>query len=225
MELLKDIPVKLRSADISQRLRLKEKDSPDEVQDLIEVTQPLIAARAVYRVSFVEAKHDNAVSIDGVRLTSRVLRKNLDPVQRVFPFVITIGGELEARAAASNDLLRQYYMDSTGDLALKIALEYLEGHLRSRYALGQLSKMNPGSLKDWPIEEQRPLFAILGDVDKAIGVRLTRSLLMIPRKSVSGIYFPTEISFQSCMLCPRERCPSRRAGYDEGLAKKYGILE
>jgi hypothetical protein len=85
MELLKDIPVKLRSADISQRLRLREKDNRKEVQNLIEVTQPLIAARAAYRVSFVEAKHDNAVSIDGVRLTSRVLRKNLDPVQRVFP--------------------------------------------------------------------------------------------------------------------------------------------
>jgi len=56
-------------------------------------------------------------------------------------------------------------------------------------------------------------------------VRLTESLLMIPRKSASGIYFPTEVSFSSCQLCPRERCDNRKAGYDEAKARQYGILK
>jgi hypothetical protein len=79
-------------------------------------------------------------------------------------------------------------------------------------------------LEDWPIEEQRPLFSILGDVEGSIGVRLNQSLLMIPGKSLSGIYFPTEIPFYSCQLCPRKSCPSRKASYDERLAREYGIL-
>jgi predicted transcriptional regulator len=85
--------------------------------------------------------------------------------------------------------------------------------------------MSPGSLKDWPIEEQRALFAILGDVEGSIGVRLSESLVMIPSKSLSGIYFPTEVPFYSCQLCPRERCPSRRATYDESAARDYGIVK
>jgi hypothetical protein len=78
-------------------------------------------------------------------------------------------------------------------------------------------------LPDWPIEEQRPLFQLLGDVPAAIGVRLTESLLMLPAKSVSGIYFPTETSFFSYQLCPRKRCDSRKARYNLKLALEYGI--
>jgi len=83
--------------------------------------------------------------------------------------------------------------------------------------------MAPGSLVDWPIEEQAPLFKLLGDVENSIGVKLTDSLLMLPAKSISGIYFPTEVSFFSCQLCPRQRCESRKAKYDPGLAEQYGI--
>jgi hypothetical protein len=85
--------------------------------------------------------------------------------------------------------------------------------------------MSPGSLSDWPIEQQRPFFSLFDDVEEAIGVKLAKNLLMIPQKSISGIYFPTEVSFYSCQLCPRERCPSRQAGYDEKLAREYEILE
>ena len=80
--------------------------------------------------------------------------------------------------------------------------------------------MTPGSLPDWPIEEQRPLFAILGDIQGAIGVRITEDLVIIPSFSVSGILFPTQISFQSCQLCPREKCQGRRAPYDDKLYER-----
>jgi len=88
-----------------------------------------------------------------------------------------------------------------------------------------MSYMSPGSLKDWAIEEQRPLFSILGDVEVSIDVRLNENLVMIPNKSLSGIYFPTEIPFYSCQLCPRKDCPARKASYDEKLAREYGVLE
>ena len=82
--------------------------------------------------------------------------------------------------------------------------------------------MNPGSLTDWPLREQRPLFALLGDVRSAIGVELTDTLLMVPRKSVSGIVFVAEETFASCQLCPRYDCPNRRAPYEAGLfERKY----
>jgi predicted transcriptional regulator len=84
--------------------------------------------------------------------------------------------------------------------------------------------MAPGSLEDWPIEEQKPLFVILGDVETSIGVRLTENLVMVPTKSISGIYFPTEISFYSCQLCPRKDCISRKAAFDQKLARENNIL-
>ena len=77
--------------------------------------------------------------------------------------------------------------------------------------------MSPGRLVNWPLSEQAALFTLLGDPHEAIGVHLTDSYLMVPTKSVSGVRFPTEQSFESCQLCPRERCHGRKAPYDSGL--------
>jgi hypothetical protein len=75
--------------------------------------------------------------------------------------------------------------------------------------------MNPGSgdRNVWPIAQQRPLFSLFGDAEALIGVRLTDSFLMVPNKTVSGLFFPTEVPFESCQLCTRPDCPRRRARY------------
>jgi len=196
-----------------------------QIQTLLEVAKPLISAKAVYKVCYIEEKLEDTVIIDNIRLRSRILRKNLERVGRLFPYVITIGTRLEQKADASADLLEKYYLDKIGNIALSEARNHLEEHLCSRFALDGLSFMSPGSLEDWPIEEQRPLFSILKGAEVSIGVNLTESLLMIPKKSVSGIYFPTEVTFHSCQLCPRQNCEGRKARYNEDLAKEYGILK
>jgi hypothetical protein len=225
METLKHIPISLDPGQIKRRLYMERREDWSQVQTLIEAAQLLIKARAVYKVCYIEKKLEDAIRIDGISLTSKVLRKNLDNVGRVFPFVVTIGSKLEEEARASIDLIQQYYLDTIGDLALLTARNYLKDHLRSRYALDGMSYMSPGSLKDWAIENQRPLFSILGDVEASIGVRLNESLLMTPGKSLSGIYFPTEIPFYSCQLCLQKDCSSRRAVYNEKLSIEYGILK
>ena len=194
-----------------------------EIQPLIEVAMALIEPKAIYEVSYIEDKLEDAVMVNGRQLTSRVLRKNLDQAERIFPFVITLGPKLGEKQADSTDLLENFYLDTIGNVALNSARKQLKRHLKSEFALEKISSMAPGSLPDWPIEEQAPLFKLLGDVDAAIGVKLSNSLLMLPAKSISGIYFPTEVSFFSCQLCPRERCESRKAKYDPKLAREYGI--
>ena len=225
MEIFKDISITLQPEEIRKKLHMRQGSEDDEVQSLIEAAQPLINVGAAYKVCYIEKKLEDAVEIDGIRFKSRVLRKNLDKVERVFPYVITIGDRLMEKARTFDDVLRQYYFDTIGIVALTAARKYFEDQLRSRYALGGMSRMSPGSLADWPIEEQRLLFSLLGDVEASIGVKLSVSLVMIPQKSISGIYFPTEISFYSCQLCPRKRCPSRQTDYNKEMAREYGILK
>jgi len=224
MEKLEYIPVDLDLEEIKRMLHTGKSGDWSRVQTLIDEVRPVISAKAVYKVCYIESKIGDAITIDGTSLKSRVLRKNLDTVERVFPYVVTIGNRLEEKARACNDLLTKYYLDTIGNVALTAAQKYLEDQLRSRYALDGMSYMSPGSLKDWAIEEQKSLFSILGDVESSIGVRLNEALVMIPNKSLSGIYFPTEIPFYSCQLCHREGCPTRKAPYDEKLAREYGII-
>jgi hypothetical protein len=225
MEIIKPLPVILDHREIKTRLHIRQRGDWSRVLPLIERSEALIEAGAAYRVCFIEERLEDTVRIDGVYLRSKVLRRHLDRVEQVFPFVLTIGGALETKARRCTDILEQYYLDSIGDAALASARSYFEECLRSRYALTTLSSISPGSLDDWSIENQGPLFSILGDVEGAIGVRLEKSLVMTPFKSISGICFPTEIPFYSCQLCAKERCPSRRAEYSEQLARDYGIIQ
>ena len=113
-----------------------------------------------------------------------------------------------------------YWAEAIKEEALRCALNALYTDIRDRFAPGHLSTMSPGSLEDWPIQQQGLLFRLLGDPEKTAGVRLSESMLMVPTKSVSGIIFPTDASFESCMLCAREGCPGRRAPYDESLFER-----
>jgi Vitamin B12 dependent methionine synthase, activation domain len=182
--------------------------------------------KAVYAMAFIEAKGEDYIIADGTRFTSRVLRINLENVHRCFPFVCTSGLEAEAWAETQAGFMRRFWADALNQAVLHAAVLSLQEHVRGRFDLGSISMMNPGSLADWPLREQRSLFSLLGGVREAIGVELTKSLLMVPTKSVSGIFFPAEESFASCQLCPRELCPNRRAPYDPELYnRKYRNIE
>lgn len=221
MEIVNQIPVALNPEEIQQKLHIKHGKQWDQVLQLVKSAGPLIEAQVVYRTCDIEVKYPDGVQLNGIRLTSTVLGKKLEAVERVFPYVLTIGPKLENEAERLGEYLNQYYLDSIGNVALVTARRILEEQLKKKYKLSKMARLGPGSLKAWPIYEQKPLFAIIGDVSSAIGVRLNESFLMIPRKSISGIYFPTEISFEACQLCPRDDCPSRRAPYNEKEAKAY----
>jgi len=223
MAILENISVSLNLDTVRRRLHMKPDSDTSQVRTLVDTVQQLIEPRAIYKVCYIEAKSEDSVIVGGLRLSSRVLRKNLDRVERIFPYAVTLGSKLGEKQNACNDLLENYYLDFIGNLALTSVQKQLKKHLQSKFALEKMSSMAPGSLPDWPIEEQEPLFQLLGDVEASIGVKLTPNLLMIPAKSISGFYFPTEVSFFSCQLCPRKRCESRKAKYDETLAGEYGI--
>ena len=220
---LDPLPFQLELASLKQTLHVRPGGQAEqELHRLVDIAQSIAQPKAIYKLAFIDAKEDQAVLLDGIRFTSRVLRVNLDTAQRVFAYVATSGRELEAWADAQEDSLARFWADSINQAVLGAALKSFREHLTAQFAVNQLSGMNPGSLADWPLREQRPLFSLLGDVQAAIGVSLTPSLLMTPTKSVSGILFPSEETFASCQLCPREACPNRRAAYDPALfGRKY----
>lgn len=186
--------------------------------------QVIANPKVVYRVVFIDLKGDDYVVVDGIMLDSRVLRINLEQANRIFPYVATCGTELEDWSRSFDNILTNYWVDTIKEMALQTAIQALDKHLQDQFRPGRISIMNPGSLEDWPLQEQRKLFALLGNLTDVIGVQLTESLVMTPIKSISGIRFPTEVNFESCQLCPRINCNERRAPYDEDLYdKKYRL--
>ena len=223
IHILDNIPVNLGREKIIEILQLDHsgKQIVEMVQELIDVVMSTARPKALYKVSYVDNKNGDTLDIDGIKFSSRVLCANLNKVERVFPYIATCGTELDGVPSPSEDVLRDFCLDTIQTVVLGIAINYLADYLKQKYILGQMSHMNPGSLEDWPITQQRELFSLFGDVEGLIGVRLTQDYVIRPLKSSSGIYFPTEIRFESCQLCPRENCIGRRAPYDSNLVRKY----
>ncbi len=216
--LLDAIPFEPDLPELQKHLRIKPGSaSAAELERLLESACRLARPRAVYLAAYITDRGEDWVEIEGMRFTSRVLRVNLDPVHRVFPYLVTCGQELQEWGDSFDDMLQGFWAEAIKESALYCAIRALEDDMQQRYQLGRVAAMNPGSLANWPIQQQRVLFDLLGLYSQEVGVRLTDSMLMIPTKSVSGIHFQTEISFASCQLCPRENCPNRRAEYDPGL--------
>jgi hypothetical protein len=220
---LDDVPFRLDFETLMRRVRVDEGSRHlDDLRRLADQAQTVARPKAMYKVGFIDDRGDDYVVVDGVTFTSRVLRVNLEQAHRVFLYVATCGDEIAAWAGALDDLLHQYWAETIQVMALGCASQAMNRHIEACYRPGKTAFMSPGSLGEWPLSQQRPLFAGLGDVTGAIGVRLSDSLMMVPAKSVSGVRFPTEESFESCQLCPRENCPGRRAPYDDTLYdRKY----
>ncbi len=221
--LLDPIPFQLDINHLRKRAHVRDA-SPyfAELEYIAQQAQPIARPRACFRQAFIEDRDDYHIIVEGVTLTSRVLRMNIGQAHRIFPYLATCGIELEEWAAQFDDPLQRFWAETIKELALMAAIEAFNKTLIGLYDLRRSASMSPGSLEDWPIMQQVNLFNLLGQMPAAVGVSLTGSLMMVPTKSVSGIRFQAEETFESCQLCPREQCPGRKAPYDAGLwARKF----
>ena len=138
-------------------------------------------------------------------------------LERVAYCVCTIGSALEEEATRLSDegeLLQAVLLDAAGSVAAEAVAEYMDGCIREEAAAMGLKtscRASPG-YGDWDVREQAKIFRIVPA--ERIGVTLSESSMMIPRKSVSfAIHIderPKRLrSENSCRNCDQADCPYR----------------
>lgn len=201
-----------------KKMHLKEgRPETDRFREMVLEAQKVSTPKAFYKISRIMSRSQKSMVVDSHEFESRILRVNTDKLNRTFPFVVTCGTELTRWADEFTDMLDKLFADELKLAALGSAMIQLQNDIKTRYDTGELSQMNPGSLDDWSIYEQKKLFALLGNGASSIGVELRSSMVMYPDKSESGIFFEKEEKFINCRLCPVIKCPSRKAAFDSGL--------
>ena len=210
VKVIDSVPVKLDAEEFLntkevERLRGRLEDM--EIAALIERCSRLIEPKAVYRpVEVMNIENDEVRLKTGDRLESIVLADTLECGQTIVPRVVTIGPRLEQEASKEgrNSVLQGWILERMGDYVLGKAV----AHVRSlaEKSLGRaVSSFSPGSGTGrlFSIEQQDTLFQIL-DPQRNIGVHLTESYLMVPRKSSSGVFAATRHEYVACQYCPRK---------------------
>jgi len=177
-------------------------------------------AAAVYGSCVVDRISGDDVYIGKVKFNARPLSRLFAEGMTVYPYVATCGPNMAAHGKTFTDPLEQYWWD--------MIMQGAVGHARTALfeavaqAVGYEPKtVSPGSIQLWPISNQPALFSLIGDVKSMIGVTIAESFLMLPLKSVSGIFFPGSGGFtHNCCICERKDCQGRRAPFDPDLKEQ-----
>jgi len=203
---------------IRERWQLDEED--DTVENLLREAALLSDAGGFLRPARVDAVSDVCVTLDGFPFRSELAAEKLHtPGMQAVGYVITCGrGLYDARNRWNGDFVAEAIWDEIMIAYLRLAGDRLHTYIETHFfpktdGKKSYAALNPGSLPAWDIFGQRELFALLGDGAGAAGVELTESMLMLPTKSGSGIFFPADEPYENCMHCPRIDCPNRRAPY------------
>jgi hypothetical protein len=220
MEIINNIPFILDTPALLQRVHIHPgSEDAQEFEQLLHLARQIGKPKAIYTEAYVELLENDSILLNGIRFTSPMLRNNLRNIDRIFAYVATCGCEMDQVTLVDANILDIFWWDAIKESLLVTASQYLVEFLEYRHQLKKTASMNPGSgdVNVWPIEQQRELFELLGDVRGQIGVELTDSFLMMPNKTVSGILFPTERDFRTCQVCHRKNCQNRRAPFDQAL--------
>ena len=222
-EVLRNIPVCLDIDRVMKRLSFHRDVAPhrDEAAQMVEKIVSIARPDAVYKSSPVSDRDGNYLKIDGIEFNSPLLRVNLKGVDRVFPYAVTCGKEMDSLTLPGSRSNSGYVMNILREMVLAEALNYLRSHIANRYNLDYLWSLQPGELQAWPAADRILLLSMLGDVEELIGVRLSNDGLLAAEYSACGIFYDAAMEFEGCQVCPQEPCMGRRAPYCEELAQKY----
>jgi hypothetical protein len=184
---------------------------------VIERARALAHPRAVYEVHETAHSKDGAVLLGGGKFTGKILARVLKGSDLAVVYAATLGPELDqesSRLAAGGDILSSVLLDTAGSLVLAKASISFIGKVFDAQAAPRgcavTPPFGPGQCR-WDLAEQRVLFDLIAP--GKIGIMLTDTYLMIPKKSVSGILGigrSDEIfTTAPCKICDRVDCPGR----------------
>jgi hypothetical protein len=154
---------------------------------------------------------------DDIIFKSQVIARLLEQCQKTVVFAVTIGNHLEEmvnQLAEDGLILQATVLDAIGSSAVEKLAEFVESSVRevaNAQGLSTSRRFSPGYC-DWNVGQQRMLFwALNGNTD----IRLTKTCLMIPQKSISGIIGIGSgngalASYNPCRTCQKRPCPGRR---------------
>lgn len=157
----------------------------------IEEGTPLLKPAMLYQRWAVEGIRHEHIHLEGdAQLQGKLVAQHLAPAREVLVILCTIGVDLEKKVSQvmQEDTAYALALDGLGSAGV----EALANAACRRFELEAVAAgletsipLSPGML-EWPVEQGQPqIFNLLQAED--IGVRLTPSSVMIPRKSLSMV--------------------------------------
>jgi len=220
-EIGKDVAFDATEQAVCDRMQI-ERDSPvfERAMELLETVKRVMNPAYLLKEIAVDGSADGA-SFGGQRFHSKIVGSKIAGRESVILYIATCGPEIGAYLEAIEDPIDEYVVDKFCHMGYLSAMNALRASLSATHGIDRHITLAPGSIIDWSVAEVKKFFVIADGLYQKIGVRVLESGLIDPLKSGSGVIVRSEEEFESCDICARIDCPSRRTPFSE---EKYEAM-
>ena len=188
----------------------------------------LAAPRGIWQQYAYDSSRSCVLSDPPFPIIGRSIQKHLDRCEAVIILAATVGEGIEKHVTESFDAGNYAYavlLDAAATAAVEQVADAMERTIRpavDRAGYTMRWRYSPG-YGDWPLKEQPHLIRFSHAAE--IGIHLTESLMLWPRKSITAIIGLAKkipciqaLPPSGCASCDKLDCPSRRLPSDEPSA-------
>ena len=193
----------------------------EKILEACEDTRLLAKPKGVWEIYDYDCETQTINANPTCKLQGKKIGQHLAGCEKVIALSATVGEDIEediTRRFSSGEYSSAVLMDAAATAAVEQLADGMEKAISPKMAAqGFLLKwrFSPG-YGDWPLEQQPELIRLAKA--EQIGVSLTTSMMLTPRKSITaiiGLYRKQENSTaehipKGCAACTQKNCPSRR---------------
>lgn len=186
------------------------------IDDALDKTKDLISPRAIYNLKEIISFSGESILLEGgvnfntVKIGSYLVKC----CDQVAVFLLTIGRDLEKevdKLMGQGNFLSALTLDAIGSEAVDTAANYLKELIKKSHGGTEITPYFSPGCGDWKLSDQGSIFNLLNSLK--LGMELTERYMMIPRKSISGIFGlgkPDRVAKEPipCQSCSTKDCPN-----------------
>lgn len=191
---------------------LKVKGIPDDrLTMMLDEAEQMIKSAAIPKATY------RLVPIDDFNLIGVSINKHLEDCQSVAVMAVTLGAGIDMllRRVQVTDMAMAVAVDTGASVLIEQYCNAYEKMICAEINGYTTSRFSPG-YGDYPVTEQSYVVKLL-EAPKRIGLNVTSSSLMVPRKSVTAVIGVSDVpvagKFATCDECViKDKCNLRKEG-------------
>jgi hypothetical protein len=180
------IPVSFDRDRLMEENKIKpDTDLAEDFLGVIEAAEGALRCKAVLKLTEMSGAGENSVVLDGIEFKSGSVAGRLRGKKYIFLYVMTVGTEIDGCEDANYPVLGDIVRQAALDISMKYTLDYI----KDNFGCADASFINPGTLEDWPVELNKTIFEMIGNITELTGAVMTAGGFMKPWYSSAGIIF------------------------------------
>jgi hypothetical protein len=159
----------------------------DILEAIYKMVEKITRPKAIYFEARITEKTDESVKINGVPFESQLLRGYVNQGDPVFPYIVTVGTELDDYAKTLKDPMKLFMIDEVMNLLVNTGKVFVADRVKEATGWRSAQDYVPGNGEEWSTVEQKRLFDLFAGETAKIGVTLGDNYFVLPGRSTIGV--------------------------------------